>query len=306
MSFARRDAGNAPIGVLSLTRAGVRLVVLVLSALVIAVFAASAGAAEPADVNWPSYLPALPGPNKPQPHSVPYCKKPTSRCVDTEVQRLRALQKRLRCMHRAVFATTYLELTKVFRRTIHSDPHFFQFPRYLYTEAERGRPVPPAWQIAFDTARSGEVNAGQDMLLGINAHVQNDMPFVVAALGTHAPNGTSRKPDHDRVNKILNAAYQQVVDAVANRYDPLLKTTNASWDPLDDIGGIEMVKGWREGVWHNAERLLNGRTKAERDQVAGQIQTNAATWARLMAAPQQPGYRASRDAYCRAKLAKGA
>jgi Family of unknown function (DUF5995) len=298
-----------------------RLVMLAIGlAVTAAATAGAATAAEPVNVNWPSYLPALPGPTKPQPGSVPYCKKPSSRCVDTEVQRLRALQKRLGCYHRAVFATTYLELTKVFRRTIKGDSHFFQFPRYLYTEdalfadvyfntvkaAERGRPVPPAWQIAFDTARSGEVNAGQDMLLGINAHVQNDMPFVVAALGTHAPNGASRKPDHDRVNKILNAAYQQVVDAVSNRYDPLLKTTNASWNPLDDYGGIEVVKEWRENVWRNAERLLNAHTKAERDQVASQIQQNAATWARLMAAPQQPGYRASRDAYCHAKLAKGA
>ena len=44
----------------------------------------------------------------------------------------------------------------------------------------------------------------------------------------------------------------------------------------------------------------------ERKQVAGQIQTNAATWARMIAAPQQAGYRATRDAYCRAKLAHGA
>jgi len=69
---------------------------------------------------------------------------------------------------------------------------------------------------------------------------------------------------------------------------------------------MELVKTWREGVWRNAERLLNAKTSAERRQVADQIETNAATWARFMAAPQQPGYRATRDAYCRAKLAHGA
>ena len=108
---------------------------------------------------------------------------------------MRALQRKLRCDHRAVFTTTYLELTRVLRQTIRRQPHFFRWPRYLYTEdalfadvyfntfraAPRGHPVAPAWQIAFDTARSGQVNAGQDMLLGINAHVQNDMPFVGSA-----------------------------------------------------------------------------------------------------------------------------
>ena len=144
------------------------------------------------------------------------------------------------------------------------------------------------------------------MLLGINAHVQNDMPFVVAALGQHTRSGASRKPDHDRVNQILNAAYEPVVEAVAGRYDPLITTTNAKWSPLDDVAGLELVKEWREGVWRNAERLLAARSDAERKQVAGQIQTNAATWARMIAAPQQAGYRATRDAYCRAKLAHGA
>jgi hypothetical protein len=91
-----------------------------------------------------------------------------------------------------------------------------------------------------------------------------------------------------------------VVDAIAKRYDPLVSLTNASWNPIDDIGGLEMVKGWREGVWRNAERLVNAKSDAERRQVTAQIQQNAATWAQLMAAPQTPGYRAQRDAYCAA------
>ncbi|TML35357.1 MAG: hypothetical protein E6G29_08335 [Actinobacteria bacterium] len=282
--------------------------------------AAAARAGEPVNVNWPSYLPALPGPNRPQPHAVPHCRTATVRCIDVEIQRLRALQRRLGCAHRAVFTTTYLELTRTLRQTLRKQPNFFRYPRYLYIEdalfadvyfntiraGERGRPVPPAWQIAFDTARSGQVNAGQDMLLGINAHVQNDMPFVLAALGQRTRSGASRKVDHDRVNEILNRAYEPVVEAVARRYDPLISTTNASWSPVDDIAGMELVKTWREGVWRNAERLLNAKTSAERRQVADQIETNAATWARFMAAPQQPGYRATRDAYCRAKLAHGA
>jgi hypothetical protein len=103
------------------------------------------------------------------------------------------------------------------------------------------------------------------------------------------------------VNEVLDRAYQPVVSAVAKRYDPLVSTTNASWNPLDDVGGLELVKGWREEVWRNAERLVNARSDAERSQVAQQVQQNAAVWARAMAAPQTPGYRAQRDAYCAAR-----
>ncbi|MFL5781613.1 MAG: DUF5995 family protein [Thermoleophilaceae bacterium] len=280
-------------------------------------WAPGAGASsDPANVQWETLLPAMPSSARVQPHSVPFCARPSAKCVDTEVRRLRAAQTRFRCDHRGVFATTYLELTRQLRRTVRHDPRFFRWPRYLYLEdalfadvyfnslrANRGgRPVPPAWRIAFDTARSGQVNAAQDMLLGINAHVQNDMPFVVAALGQRSPKGTSRKPDHDKINLILDAAYEPVVHAVARRYDPFVSTTNASWDPLDDVGGLEMVKGWREEVWRNAERLLAAKGSAERRQVATQIQQGAAAWARMIAAPQTPGYRAQRDAYCAKQL----
>jgi hypothetical protein len=214
-----------------------------------------------------------------------------------------------------VFATTYLELTRTLRSTLREHPRFFRRPRYLYVEdalfadvyfrtvraAAAGRRVPPAWRIAFGTARSGDANAGQDMLLGINAHVQNDMPFVLAALGLRTRSGASRKPDHDRFNAVLDRAYEPVVQAVARRYDPLLFTTNASWSPIDDVAGLEVVKEWREGVWRNAERLVAARTRAERRRVADQIEQNAALWARSIAAVQEPpGYRAQRDAYCRA------
>jgi hypothetical protein len=279
--------------------------------------AAPAGASsDPANVQWESYLPALPSPNRPQPGAVPYCRTATFACIDTEVRRLRRAQTRFRCDHRAVFATTYLQLTRTLRAMLRQDGHLFRYPKYLYTEDalfadiyfntlhayRRGGPVPPAWRIAFDTARSGQVNAGQDMLLGINAHVQNDMPFMLAALGLRTTKGVSRKPDHDVMNKVLDRAYESVVSAVAKRYDPLVSTTNASWNPIDDIAGLEMVKGWREEVWRNAERLLNAKSAAERRQVADQIQQNAAQWARMMAAPQTPGYRTQRDAYCAAHV----
>jgi hypothetical protein len=287
------------------------------AALAALVCAGGAGASsDPANVQWESYLPALPSGATVQPHAVPFCRTASVRCVDTEVRRLENAQRAFGCDHRGVFATTYLELTRTFRATVRRDTRFFQYPRYLFAEDalfadvyfntlsayHRGRPVPPAWRIAFETARSGQVNAGQDMLLGINAHVQNDMPFVIAALGLRTRDGKSRKPDHDRVNVILDRAYENVVEAVARRYDPLVSTTNASWNPVDDMAGLEMVKEWREQVWRNAERLLNARSDADRRQVAAQIQQNAAGWATFMAAPQTPGYRAKRDAYCTARL----
>jgi hypothetical protein len=62
------------------------------------------------------------------------------------------------------------------------------------------------------------------------------------------------------------------------------------------------VRVWRELVWRNAERLLNAKTDAQRQAITSQIQGNAAAWARGIAAVQEPGIRASRDAYCARQL----
>jgi hypothetical protein len=125
------------------------------------------------------------------------------------------------------------------------------------------------------------------------------MPYVLASVGLRKPDGSSRKPDHDVENKILAAAYEPIVRDIERRYDPFIAVSNSSATPLDDFGGLEAVKGWREGVWRNAERLLNAKTDAERQAVSQQIELNAANWARMIAAtPGPPGYRDKRDAYC--------
>jgi hypothetical protein len=264
------------------------------------------------NTNWSALLPALPGnPTEPQPGPVQHCRTPSMACMDGVVRRLQRLRQRFRCDHRGVFATTYLELSRELRRAL-DEEGFFDYPDYLQTQAtsfvaayfdaveawERGEPVAPAWRIAFEQAASGQITGAQEMLLGINAHVQNDMAFVIADLGVRAPDGSSRKPDHEAVNEVLNRAYGSVVREVRERYDSTMSITNTDLVTVDDVAGLEMARGWREIVWRNAERLLNARNAAHRARVAKSIQANAAMWARGISLVQAPGIRAQRDAYC--------
>lgn len=260
--------------------------------------------------------PGLPTPTDAQPHPVPRCPRAGLVCINDTIRHMERLQRKLGCDHRGVFATTYLILTREIREVLREDPDFFRYRDWviyqdslfanLYfrpiTEDAARRPVPEAWEIAFQVAADRDANAGQDMLLGINAHIQRDMPYMLAELGTRTRQGTSRKPDHDKVNEILARAYEPVVEAVGRWYDPLITTTNSGWTPADNIGGLELVRQWRETAWRNAERLLLARTRTERRAVAASIERNAATWAHSIASGEQPGYRERRDAYCRRHL----
>jgi hypothetical protein len=273
----------------------------------------------PADVPgvpWTQYLPALPTPSQSHPNRIAHCPVAKFKCVRVEIQRMRALQAKLGCDHRAVFDTTYLELTRTASDAWKADPNLLHFKRFFFREDalfadvyfrtvrayQQGQRVPEAWQIAFDTAKNPNTTGVQDMLLGINAHVQNDMPFVLAQLGLRDRNGQSRKPDHDKFNEVLTQGYERVVDAIRDRYDPSMGISNPSFLPADDIAGIELVREWRENVWRNAERLLNAKTDQERDDVAASIQEYAATWAQTIATSPVENYGPTRDAYCAQQL----
>ena len=140
------------------------------------------------------------------------------------------------------------------------------------------------------------------MFLGINAHVQSDLPFALAAIGMVKPDGTSRKRDHDQVNVFLNRVGDDLLPEIAQRFDPTVDDAQAP-TPVDDLLVFQVIPSWREKAWRNAQRLVAAPTAQARAQVAADIQAYAASQAELIrratAYPLGAG-RAERDAYCAA------
>lgn len=273
-----------------------------------------AATAQAPNVHWESLLPPAPSTTAVQPGPQPGCEVATLACVEDVVAQLRALRAGFGCDHRGVFATAYLTLTEHLLTAMQNgDPAFddvanliwqdVRFAAYYY-DALDGVNVPGAWRIAFETAAAGDSSGGQDALLGISAHIQRDLPYVLADLGLRKPDGSSRKPDYDRVNDVLNRAFQDVIDEVGGTYDFSFSYLAPSQTFADDFAYLEMVRGWREGAWRNAERLLAAKTPAARARVAATIEANAETWATVFAFGRvgPPGWRAQRDAYCAANF----
>jgi hypothetical protein len=276
----------------------------------------TAVAEDPPFVGWSSLLPGL---------SLPYdvtspddCIGGRAQCVDKTV---REMTKRFEplassCDHNAIFSLTYLRVTEEYRRTI-GDPTFFGdtpfvnhedvvFARYYFAaydawKDEQIADVPPAWRVAFDAARDRAVSANGNLLLGINAHVQRDLPFVLYSIGLVKPDGTSRKSDHDRVNQILNRVTDDLIAEIARRFDPTIDDENLP-TTLDDFVLFQTVVSWRETAWRNAELLAQAATPQAREQVANEIEAYAASQASAIRAATQyaplSGGSGARDAYC--------
>src|SRR3954453_3018589 len=186
--------------------------------------------------DWSMLLPALAGPFVPNdPNNI--CNAGNPQCVDSVA---REMDKRLKplsdaCSHNALFSVLYLDVThhigdavrtagyfQVPQVISHEDALFASYYFNAFDAYSRGDRVntPMAWQIAFDAAKDRSVQGTGDLLLGMNAHINRDLPFVLYRMGLFNSDGTSRKADHDKVNSVLFGAYSDAAVDAARRFDP--------------------------------------------------------------------------------------
>ncbi len=161
--------------------------------------------------------------------------------------------------------------------------------------------MPPAWRVAFSAAATTTLSAAGDLLLGMNAHITRDLPFVLAELGLVGPGGLSHKDDHDRINAILASVLDPLLAEEAARFDPHLDDeTNDYGLGREDLMG--MLVAWRERAWQDAERLVAASGTEEYAVVARAIESSAEARARLLwvlLADEQPATTSiSRDVWC--------
>jgi hypothetical protein len=176
-----------------------------------------------------------------------------------------------------------------------SNRYFRAFHRYA-----QGKHVTEAWQITFETAATGDANAGQEVLLFSNAHVQHDLPYAYAKMGIETRSGRTRKPDHDAVNAVNARVFEGIEKFIAAHYDPSFNLIDVPVLPVEETGTLEFVKLWREQAWRSAEQLLAADGPAERHAVSRRIRENATRWAQMISSGGVPGYRETRDEYCAA------
>jgi hypothetical protein len=265
--------------------------------------------------DWSSVLPSL------SPQFVPddpnICTSGKPKCIDAVAKEMAKRYQPLSdsCSHNVMFALLYLRVTDhvggaVWTPGRFDDPYFMTHYTAVFANLyfkgydawKASDPTTPvAWKIALDAAKNKQVSSLGNLLLGMNAHINRDLPFVLYSIGLRNPDGTSRKPDHDRINAVLYEAYDEAIAEGARRFDDSLHAyegENAS------DSGIQSVILWREEAWRNAERLAAASSDAERALISQQIEQAANLEAQLIKAAYsystQGGSAATRDAYCAA------
>lgn len=173
--------------------------------------------------------------------------------------------------HLGIFLGTYLRTTMAVGKAV--DDGGFEDPAWVESwdvafaelylaalDAElAGVPtVPRPWRLAFDAP--ADLPALRQVLLGINAHVNYDLPQ--AMLAVISPDDFAdpvllerRRRDHERIDGVLAgrvAAEDDQLSAGQTRLDRVLQ-------PLNRLASKRFLREARQKVWHNVTELQAAR-----------------------------------------------
>jgi hypothetical protein len=118
--------------------------------------------------------------------------------------------------------------------------------------------APDAWRLAFDAAREPHIDVMQNLLLGINAHINYDLVLCLGDVLTpewHALSDDERHArylDHCHINDIIGRTIDTVQDQIVERYSPWMEMVDAALGRLDEWLVLKMIARWRDEVWTQA------------------------------------------------------
>ena len=198
---------------------------------------------------------------------------------------------------RAVFVSAYLVITAAVKARVQSKgfmdnewvtrydvafANLYRAALLAYERADSG--LTEAWRIAFDAARHNDALIVQDLMLGINAHVNHDLPLALSAVSIE-PNRQQRFADHIAVNETLETATGELENRIETMYAPGLDMLGRAFYPLiGEITSLDLTVT-RQLAWDHGVALADARNDGERAAITRQIDAHSSLQARLILAP---------------------
>lgn len=182
----------------------------------------------------------------------------------------------------AIEAGDFHDCNWVRRLLVHfADYYFIALDAY---DAGDDDQLPAVWRRTHDAARRAETLALQNLLLGVNAHINYDLVLATADLLEEEWPGLSpdarrqRQEDYNHVNEIIARTVDAVQDDVLERRQPVLQLVDAILGPVDEWLISHQITHWRNDVWAEAVRRVEIADADERERHRRSVETNALRW----------------------------
>ncbi len=202
---------------------------------------------------------------------------------------------------RAAFLACYHIMTANMLEAIDSgefnDPEWVysllqRFAEYYFQALDRYEQDDPAtprvWRQTFDAANQPGTLTLQNLLLGINAHINYDLTFTLVDMlqpewwELSPEERFGRYDDHCHVNAIIRRSIDAVQDTILEPGAPLLAFADRLFGSGDEWFVSRLISGWRETVWDYARRMVEAGDADEQQRVRDEIEREALERARLI------------------------
>jgi hypothetical protein len=152
-------------------------------------------------------------------------------------------------------------------------------------ESQPSKP-PTAWRIAFQVAQKPQIHALQNLVLGVNAHINYDLVLALSAILSPEWQQLSvegrkmRYRDHCHVNDVIYHTIDAVQDQIIDRYEPEFRLVDKILGPIDEWMTSLLIADWREEVWEHATKILDSTDKSDRDTILKHVEQTSIERAR--------------------------
>jgi hypothetical protein len=149
---------------------------------------------------------------------------------------------------------------------------------------------PVIWQVTFDLALDPKSHVLQNLMLGINAHINYDLVFAIADLlepeweGLSQERREGRYIDHCHVNQVIARTVDNVQDTVVERYSPGMDLVDRGLGRLDEWAASRLITAFRGQVWKHALRRLEADSAEQGEVLRREVEEECLALADLIRA----------------------
>jgi hypothetical protein len=141
--------------------------------------------------------------------------------------------------------------------------------------------TPAVWRMTFDSTCQPDALVLQNLLLGVNAHINYDLVFTLADL--LSPDWQELSPlqrqeryqDHCQVNAVIRGTIDTVQDTIIEAELPAMNLVDTLFGQSDEWIVGKLITRWRDEVWEKAQNLLAAVNEQDRLRLNDDIEQEA-------------------------------
>lgn len=134
---------------------------------------------------------------------------------------------------------------------------FFSYQIYQTSGAWTSA-VPSSWWLAFSENKQNNLAVPVQLILSVNAHIQNDLPNALIESGADFSERCHR--DYIRIGDVFAKSF-------AESWQAVYRIDHRQRSDVEQVIGTWMAQNWieifRDGAWENGKKLVNGEITAQ-------------------------------------------